>query len=290
LFLIGFASATYRPVVLWHGMGDTCCYSFSMGYISGLIQSALPGIYVYSVEIGGSITFDEIEGFIGNANDQIDFVCNQIASDPNLAKGFNAIGFSQGSQLLRGVAERCTGINMYNLITMGGQHFGVADLPGCLDVNGTICELVEDLLELGAYNEIVQEYLMQAQYFRDPVDYDTYLSVNTFLADINNEQQQKNATYKQNLLSLNQLVLVKWLNDTVVVPRESEWFGYYKIGDLNTKLTMEQQDIYQQDWIGLKQLDQSGRLIQIALEGEHMDIDENWFNNFLIPKFLDNEL
>jgi len=92
------------------------------------------------------------------------------------------------------------------------------------------------------------------------------------------------------LLSLNQLVLVKWLNDTVVVPRESEWFGYYKIGDLNTKLTMEQQDIYQQDWIGLKQLDQSGRLIQIALEGEHMDIDENWFNNFLIPKFLDNEL
>jgi len=191
LFLIGFASATYRPVVLWHGMGDTCCYSFSMGYISGLIQSALPGIYVYSVEIGGSITFDEIEGFIGNANDQIDFVCNQIASDPNLAKGFNAIGFSQGSQLLRGVAERCTGINMYNLITMGGQHFGVADLPGCLDVNGTICELVEDLLELGAYNEFVQEYLMQAQYFRDPVDYDTYLSVNTFLADINNEQQQK---------------------------------------------------------------------------------------------------
>jgi len=233
---------------------------------------------------------DELEGFISNANDQISFVCETIANDPNLANGFNAIGFSQGSQLLRGLAERCGGINMYNLITMGGQHFGVADLPGCLGVNGTICRLVEDMLAMGAYTEFVQDHLMQAQYFRDPVEYDTYLSVNTFLADINNEFQTKNQTYRGNLLKLNQLVMVLWENDTVVVPKESEWFGYYAIGDLNTKVPMRQQPIYTQDWIGLKQLDQSGRLIQLEIPGEHMQIDETWFNNVLIPKWLNNRL
>jgi len=282
------SAASYRPVVLWHGMGDTCCYSFSMGYIKGMIQAQLPGVYVYSVEIGGSVEADQLEGFISNANDQVDFVCQTIMADPQLANGFNAIGFSQGSQLLRAVAERCTGIKMYNLITMGGQHMGVADLPGCLDVSEFICRLVEDMVELGAYVEFVQEHLIQAQYFKDPMEYDTYLEVNRFIADINNEQTTQNATYKQNLLTLNQLVLVKWLNDTVVVPRDSEWFGYFPIGSLDSILQMQQQPIYQQDWIGLKTLDQSGRLQLIAIPGEHMEIDDTWFKSVVIAKYLNN--
>jgi hypothetical protein len=30
-----------------------------------------------------------------NVNDQIDYVCQKLAADPNLADGFNAVGFSQ---------------------------------------------------------------------------------------------------------------------------------------------------------------------------------------------------
>ena len=36
------------------------------------------------------------------------------------ANGYNAIGFSQGGQFLRGVAQKCPG--MKNLISFGGQH------------------------------------------------------------------------------------------------------------------------------------------------------------------------
>ena len=29
------------PVVLWHGMGDSCCASYSIGYVAELISSSL---------------------------------------------------------------------------------------------------------------------------------------------------------------------------------------------------------------------------------------------------------
>ena len=55
--LVG-SSEAWRPTVLWHGMGDTCCYSFSMGRIQKMIEEALPGIYVYSIEVGDTIEED----------------------------------------------------------------------------------------------------------------------------------------------------------------------------------------------------------------------------------------
>lgn len=45
-----------------------------------------------------------------------------IKADPKLAKGYNAIGFSQGGQFLRGLAQRYPDPPMLNLISVGGQH------------------------------------------------------------------------------------------------------------------------------------------------------------------------
>jgi len=85
-FTLCSSGPIYRPVVIWHGMGDTCCYSFSMGAVKKEIERLLPGIYVYSVMIGNNMLEDEIEGFISNANDQVDFLCSQVKADPNLKK------------------------------------------------------------------------------------------------------------------------------------------------------------------------------------------------------------
>ncbi len=51
-------------------------------------------------------------------------VCEMIANDPALQNGYNAIGFSQGGQFLRAVAQRCPSPRMRNLITVGSQHQG----------------------------------------------------------------------------------------------------------------------------------------------------------------------
>ena len=38
---------------------------------------------------------ERIAGFLGKANDQVQEACDYIASDPNLADGYHALGFSQ---------------------------------------------------------------------------------------------------------------------------------------------------------------------------------------------------
>lgn len=54
-----------------------------------------------------------------------------------------------------------------------------------------------------------------------------YLRYNVFLADINNERTAKNALYRDNLASLELLVLVRFSEDYTVVPRDSAWFAFY---------------------------------------------------------------
>jgi len=291
IFFVTVFCSTPRPVVLWHGMGDTCCYSFSMGAIKNLIQQTLPGTYVFSVMMGSNMIEDEIEGFLGNSNNQVSTVCEQFANDPNLKNGFNAVGFSQGSQFLRAYVERCNSPPVYNLITMGGQHMGVADIPNCegLSNDTEICKMVETLLAWGAYTSFVQNSVIQAQYFRDPMDIPTYLQANIFLPDINNENS-KNQQYKNNLISLNNLVLFEFSEDTVVVPKESEWFGYYADGDLSHIIPVQDQRIYKEDWIGLKTLDEKGKLQFLKCPGEHMQIDLTWFSQNVVTPWLDNSI
>jgi len=279
-----------RPVVIWHGMGDTCCNPFSMGAVKDEIQRLIPGVYVYSVEIGGSFISDQVAGFLGNANDQIEFVCGILKSNPNLTEGFNALGFSQGGQFLRGYVERCNDPPVYNLITMGSQHMGVADFPDCVSVNETICKIVEEILSWGVYTELAQDNVIQAEYFRDPMDIDEYLESCVLMPDLNNEKKDKNGQYKTNLISLNTLALFMFENDTVVVPKESEWFGYFEDGNLNVKLPMRKLPIYQQDWIGLKTLDNAGKIHFGSVPGNHMQFTFEWFDSNVIQAYLMNSV
>ncbi|KYQ90485.1 palmitoyl-protein thioesterase 1 [Tieghemostelium lacteum] len=282
---------TIRPTVLWHGIGDTCCYPFSMGRMKKLIEANLEGIYVYSVEVGDSIAADEFNSYFMNVNDQIDQMCAKFKANGNLTNGFNAVGFSQGSQFLRAYNERCNDPPIYNLITLGGQHQGVYGLPDtCLSMNGTICQMVRDLLDLGVYESFVQDHLVPAEYWQDSLNYDEYLEKSVFIADINNARSQKNSTYYKNFISLNKLVLVKFNNDTIVIPRESEWFGFYTPGSDKDIQTMEETDLYIEDWIGLRYLDENGQVIKLSTDGNHLQFTDDWFVQNILTPYLNNTI
>ncbi|KAG2028331.1 Alpha/Beta hydrolase protein, partial [Suillus americanus] len=138
-----------------------------------------------------------------------------------------------------------------------------------------------------------------AQYFRDPQRLSQYMSSGSFLPDINNEvllPSSRNSSYADNLASLNMLVLVLFLQDKTVVPKESAWFGSEQplkditmdqpsgfdqtpmLSTPNVKdiIPMRLQTLYKEDWIGLRQLDECGGIQFVACQGEHMQIGDCW--------------
>ncbi len=59
------------------------------------------------------------------------------------------MGFSQGGQFLRAYIERFNNPPVHNLVTFGGQHMGVVDVPGCVGTNASLCKIMDELLSVG---------------------------------------------------------------------------------------------------------------------------------------------
>lgn len=253
-----------------------------MQRISNLINSTLNGVYIRSIRIGDDELEDRLRSFFDNMNNQIEYVCNMLKRDPLLKDGFNAIGFSQASQFFRAYVQRCNNPPVRSLITIGGQHQGVYGFPRCPGDEIEFCDKMRELLSKGAYIPWIQKSVVQAQYWHDPIDTESYHKYNIFLADINNEVYINN-TYKKNLLSLKNLVLVKFNNDSMVQPIESQWFEYY-----NTNMSivpLRKSKLYIEDRLGIKILDETHRLHLLELDTEHLQFTDEWFVQNII-KFL----
>jgi len=272
LLWLQLADCGPTPVVLWHGMGDSCCNPLSMGWIAKYMAKKVPGLHVHALMIGDNVIQDTENGFFMNINKQIVLACERIQSDPALADGYNAVGFSQGGLFLRGLAQRCPSPPIRNLVSIGGPQQGVYGLPKCLGENHRVCDYVRRLLNYGAYVGWIQRLLVQAQYWHDPLAEEEYLENSLYLADINNQGATKNSSYVAALTQLSNLVLVKFSSDTVVDPKGSEWFSWFS--EDGSMEQMNKTQLYTQDWIGLKQLDQAGRLHLLEFPGDHLQMDQ----------------
>ncbi|KAL4073847.1 Alpha/Beta hydrolase protein [Scleroderma citrinum] len=306
-YVLAAAANDVRPLVMWHGMGDNYASPGILRFESE-VKHIHPGIFVHSVYIDRDAKEDQRAGYYGNVNAQIALVAEQLASIPELRRGFDAVGFSQGGQFLRGYVERYNDPPVFNLVTFGSQHMGVSDIPECRTFD-FLCEVARRAAKAGAYTEWVQEHIVQAQYFRDPAQLGIYMSVGGFLADINNEvplPSSKNETYADKLASLESLVLVLFEQDTTVVPKESAWFGSeapmeeYEIPSLDVHdrpsdrlldqqpvnndwrtrhtaiIPMQLQPLYVDDYIGLRSLDERGAISLVTCPGGHMNLTGCW--------------
>ncbi|KAI1901769.1 hypothetical protein AGOR_G00037810 [Albula goreensis] len=275
-------SNTTTPLVIWHGMGDSCCNPLSMGAIKKMVEEEVPGVYVLSLKIGETIIQDTENSFFMDVNAQVAFVCDQLSKDPNLKGGYNAMGFSQGGQFLRAVAQRCPSPPMKTLISVGGQHQGVYGLPRCPGESSHICDWIRKQLNSGAYTDFVQKHLVQAQYWHDPLNEELYRTHSLFLADVNQERVV-NKTYKKNLQSLEKFVMVKFLKDTIVDPVDTEWFGFLKPGQAKETETLQESILYKEDRLGLAEMDKAGKLVFLTSDGDHLQFTTEWFNAKLLP-------
>ncbi|KAF8556342.1 palmitoyl-protein thioesterase [Imleria badia] len=286
-----------RPLVVWHGLGDTYA-SPGMVEFQNEVKKMHPGIFVHSVHIDQDTKADQRAGFYGNVDQQLAIVAEQFASIPELSRGFDAMGFSQGGQFLRAYVERNNTPPVHNLITFGSQHMGISDLPLCSSFD-LLCQVARRAAKAGVYSEWAQENLVQAQYFRDPAQLSLYMSSGSFLADINNEvlsPAARKQAYAENFASLQHLILVLFAEDETAVPKESAWFGseappeqdmHYldrfpeqvHLGQLaqeKTIVPMKLQPLYTEDWIGLRILDERGAVDLVTCPGRHMQLTGCW--------------
>ena len=52
------------------------------------------------------------------------------------------------------------------------------------------------------------------------------------------------------------------------------------------QVDMKDTDLYKEDWIGLRALDESGRLVRASVPGPHMHFSLDWFLENVIDKYL----
>ena len=88
-------------------------------------------------------------------------------------------------------------------------------------------------------------------------------------------------------------MLIRFSEDTIVVPKDSAWFGAFREGtrvEDDDVVPLRQSRLYREDWLGLRELDESGRLVMFDCPGQHMAFGDDWFfANVFEPHLLDDE-
>jgi palmitoyl-protein thioesterase len=266
------------PIILWHGLGDNYAAD-GINDVVKLAQEVHPSTFVYPIRLDADPSNDRRASFFGNVTEQVEQVCADIAEHPILSKAaaIDALGFSQGGVFLRAYVQRCNKPPVRSLVTFGSPHNGISDFAGCGD-GDFLCKGAMALLRTNTWSRFVQSRLVPAQYYRssDPetgLPTEEYLEYSNLLADLNNEREHKDKGYAKNIARLEKLVMFDFAEDTTVIPKESEWFA--EVNGTSGKVTpLKERDLYKDDWLGLRTLDEKGGLVFKTAPGAHMHLSE----------------
>ena len=299
------ATSSPLPLIIWHGLGDDYAAD-GLVAVGDLARQIHPGTFVYNIRLDSDPSVDRRDTFFGNLTTQLAQVCADVANHPVLGQVeyVDALGFSQGGQFLRGLVERCTGEEfeefaeelgeaegmvemntrggkvpqIRSLVTFGAQHNGIAEFSDC-ESTDWICRSARSLLRANTWSDFIQRTVVPAQYFRNldestGLPSDDYLEHSNFLADVNNEREEKNEKYKDNIARLANLVMFVFEDDETVIPKESGWFAEVNrtSGDVTP---LRERPIYKEDWIGLRKLDERGGLFLEKTPGRHMNLTDD---------------
>ncbi len=274
--LILFISHSY-PVAIFHGFGDSCSF-YGMQSFTNYISSAL-NTHAECIEIGdGSLSSISMKFSL-----QAESACSSLKSNPKFKGNISVLGLSQGALIARYIIESCDfGGEVKRYVSIGGPQMGVGVLPRCTGILGYICAPFNFITREVVYSDFVQNNVGPAGYFRDPYDYKSYVEGATFLPDLNNQKNGSLIEIKEKYEGLEKMLLIKFEDDTMIIPKETAWFGFYDV-DGESLVKMEDMEFYKKDFIGMKRLNEEGKVIFESFPGDHLQFNHNQIDKFIIP-------
>ena len=236
------------PIVLMHGiLSDTS----KMEPVANWLRENTCGAVVLPIEIGNG----RQDSAALTMPDQLASFCQSIRNNRELlGAGFNMIGISQGGLLARGYVQRCADFPVRNLITWVSPHGGVYPYP-----DPTI------------YTDAAQAKNSYPGYWRDPYQYNNYLTSSAYLSDLNNENPGVNSSvYRDRILGLDNLVLIWSRWDDVLEPPASGRFSTFAVGKWPLEvISVEETPMW--SGLGLDILNTTNRLKIYETDCDHAD-------------------
>jgi len=276
------ADGTGVPIAVFHRLGDLCLDPGMKHFAKELGNGT--NSYSKCIE-SGAVT----SSFLHTFTRQSEQACEKVKADPNFQGDFYVVGLSQGSLIARYIAEKCdVAGSVKKVLSIGGPNMGVDSVPGCMSDEG-ISGKVNNIARKFVYMNIVQNHIGPADYFRDTHHYNRYLRKSSYLADLNNEGAEKDASIYDRFSSMDGAMFVMFTQDTTVIPKESEWF-YSNEWNKDTKsydmTHRTDTDFYKEDYIGLRALEEAGKASYVEIDGMHLQFSNDDINNTFIPFLL----
>lgn len=276
LIIITLSFCTY-PIAVFHGILDSCDMPNTSKLVNDLKNDL--GVHVECIEIGNGY----LDTIMKNMTSQVKEACEKINSNPNFQSKFNILGLSQGTLIGRYLIEKCQMKGqVMRYMSFDGPQMGIGSIPKI--TCGTFCDFLVNITAPIFYG--LSGRIAPADYFRFKYDQQYYMENNIFLKMLNNENEEKDEEIKKRFSSLEKVKLIKNNNDTTIVPRESSWFEFYDFEGQNI-VPLKESDFYIKDYIGLRKLDEEGKLTFATFRSEHIlyNIVEYWEE--IIPFFED---
>ena len=274
--LLSFSFCIY-PIALFHGIVDSCTMKNTSTLVNDLTRDLK--VHVECIEIGNGF----MDSVVKPIQDQVEEACKKIKSNPNFQGKFNVLGISQGTLIGRYIIEKCDMEGqVMKYMSFDGPQMGIASIPKI--TCGSFCEWLCNITAPLAYK--LKDHIAPCGYYKYKYDQKTYQETNTFLKMLNNENEEKDEEVYRRFSSLEKVKLIKSKEDTVITPRESSWFEFY---DEEGKeiIPLEESDFYINDNIGLRKLNEEGKLFFAEFREEHVLYNTQEYQDEIVEFFKD---